>query len=157
MQSPVHKATYKEISTMSNSARIEAATRQHINQTLNSASITELVRKMYPDFKGGVYPSDVAYTRKEGKLVPRGKMAYGDGVLEWIGENSFRVLATDEIVRRKAPAAAATVPAPTPAPVPTAPVAAKSETKAGKKGSKKASSIPLATKPRATERRASVQ
>jgi hypothetical protein len=138
----------QEIITMSNSSRIEAATRQHVNQTLNSATITELVKKAYPDFKGGVYPSDVAYVRKEGKLVPRGKMAYGDGVLEHLAENSFKVLPTDEIVRRKAPVAAAPAPAP---------VAAKPSAKVEKKSSKKASQPPVATKPRGAVGRSVVQ
>src|SRR5579862_1903407 len=104
---------------MSNSSRIEAATRQHVGAVLTSEQIVELVKISDPNWKGGVYPSDAAYKREGTTLVPRGKTAYGDGVLEYLGSNSFKVLATEEIVRRpgskKAAApAAATVPTSTP-------------------------------------------
>jgi hypothetical protein len=149
-------STSKEI-TMSNSQRIEAATRQHVNAVLTNDQIVDLVKVTFPDWKGGVYPSDSAYKRDEaGKLIARGKTAYGDGVLEYLGENSFKVLPTEQIVRRpvapkKAKVVAAPVVAPTPVPVPT-PVAAKPEPVAakGKPASKAASSIPVATKQKAT-------
>jgi hypothetical protein len=87
--------------TMSNSQRIEAATRQHVGATLTNDQIVELVKVTFPDWKGGIYASDCAYKRDEaGKLIPRGKVAYGDGVLEYLGENSFKVLPTEQIVRR---------------------------------------------------------
>src|ERR1700757_5021971 len=87
---------------MSNSSRIEAATRQHVGAVLTSEQIHELVKLSDPTSTKGVYPSDAAYKRAEdGKLVPRGKTAYGDGVLEYLGPNSFKVLSTEEIVRRK--------------------------------------------------------
>ncbi len=99
---------------MSNSSRIEAATRQHVGATLPSEQIVELVKISNPEWKGGVYPSDAAYTRTPEGLVPRGKTAYGDGVLEYLGANSFKVLSTDQIVRRKP----GKTPVPTPAPAP---------------------------------------
>src|SRR5271169_1906909 len=104
---------------MSNSSRIEAASRQHVGATLTSEQIVELVKLSDPNWKGGVYPSDAAYKREEGtgKLIPRGKVAYGDGVLEYLGANSFKVLATEEIVRRPG----GKVPVPTAAPAPTQP------------------------------------
>jgi hypothetical protein len=85
---------------MSNSSRIEAATRQHVGATLTSEQIVELVKVSDPTNTKGVYPSDVAYTRTPEGLKPRGATAYGDGVLEYLGANSFKVLATDQIVRR---------------------------------------------------------
>ena len=106
---------------MSNSSRIEAATRQHVGATLTAAQIQELVKLSDPTSSKGVYPSDCAYKRDEsGKLVPRGKTAYGDGVLEYVSENNFKVLPTDQIVRRKPlvvkkDAAPVLTPAPTPA------------------------------------------
>src|ERR1700760_4345828 len=102
---------------MSNSSRIEAATRGHIGAVLTSEQIHELVKLSDPTSTKGVYPSDAAYKRDEaGKLVPRGKTAYGDGVLEYMGANSFKVLPTEEIVRRK-PLVVKTVAAAVPAPV----------------------------------------
>jgi hypothetical protein len=87
--------------TMSNSQRIEQATRKHVGATLTNDQIVELVKVTSPEWRGGVYPSDSAYKRTEdGKLIPRGKVAYGDGVLEYLGENSFKVLPTEQIVRR---------------------------------------------------------
>lgn len=86
---------------MSNSSRIEAATRQHIGAVLTSKMIVELVKVAFPDYTGGVYPSDAAYKRDaDGVLAPRGKVAYGDGVLEFLAENSFKVLGDAEIVRK---------------------------------------------------------
>ena len=80
---------------MSNSSRIEAATRQHVGATLTAEQVTELVRLSDPNWKGGVYPSDAAGKRLEdGTLTFRGKAAYGDLVLEYLGANSFKVLAT---------------------------------------------------------------
>ncbi len=131
----------------SNSQRIETATRQHVGATLTSAQITELVRVADPNWKGGVYPSDCAYTRTEEGLVPRGKTAYGDGVLEYVSENNFKVLPTEQIVRRKTPKPVKTPvitgsakPAAAPAP------AEVKKTEAGKKKSGKASQPPAATK-----------
>lgn len=143
---------------MSNSSRIEAATRQHVGATLTSEQIVELVKLSDPTSTKGVYPSDAAYKRDEaGKLVPRGKMAYGDGVLEYLAANSFKVLKTEEIARRpggKKPAAAA---APAPAPAETKPVVAAATGKevskkaAAKKPTGKASQIPVATKQKARD------
>jgi hypothetical protein len=130
---------------MSNSSRIEAATRQHVGATLTAAQIAELVKLSDPTSSKGVYPSDCAYKRDEsGNLVPRGKTAYGDGVLEYVSENNFKVLPTDQIIRRKPMVvkkdAAPVTPAPTPA--------AKAAT--GKKKSAKSSSQPpSATKSKA--------
>ena len=133
---------------MSNSSRIEAATRQHVGATLTSEQIVELVKVSDPNWKGGVYPSDSAYTRTPEGLVPRGKTAYGDGVLEYLGANSFKVLPTDEIVRR--PGSGKKAAAPAPAPVQKA--AAKPVTKkAAKKAAKSASQIPVATKSKARD------
>jgi hypothetical protein len=110
--------------------------------------ITELVKVSDPEWKGGVYPSDCAYKRTDDGLVPRGKTAYGDGVLEFLAENSFKVLPTEEIVRRKPAKAAASTPvpvlkvpaaaAPVVASVPTTPAASSGQ---GKKKAKKASKV----------------
>ena len=131
---------------MSNSSRIEAATRQHVGATLTAAQIAELVKLSDPTSTKGVYPSDCAYKRDDsGKLVPRGKTAYGDGVLEYMGENNFKVLPTEQIVRRKP---LVTKKEETPAPVAAKPVE-KKEKKAEKKAVKSSSSIPVATKQKA--------
>ena len=138
---------------MSNSSRIEVATRKHVGETLNNTQIIELVKTTYPDWKGGVYPSDAAYRRTPEGLVPRGKIAYGDGVLEYLAENQFKVLADKEIVRRPGgKKAAAVAPAPDPA-TPAAP--AKPEVAAtpasGKKQAAKATPVkpPAAPKKKA--------
>ena len=126
---------------MSNSSRIEAATRDHIGAVLTGAQIVELVKVSDPNWKGGVYPSDAAYKREGTTLIPRGKTAYGDGVLEYLAENSFRVLATEQIVRRptsKKEKVAA------PAPVAAAPVVVEA-----KKSAKSASKPPVAPKSKA--------
>jgi hypothetical protein len=137
---------------MSNSSRIEAATRQHVGAILTNEQIVELVKLADPNWKGGVYPSDAAYTRTPEGLVPRGKTAYGDGVLEYQGANSFKVLKTDEIVRR--PGGRAPKPAPVAvAPVP-APAAAAVSKKAAKKPTGKASQPPVAPKQKAADRHA---
>ena len=129
---------------MSNSSRIEAATRQHVGATLTSEQIHELVKVSQPEWKGGVYPSDAAYKRDaDGKLVPRGKTAYGDGILEYLGENSFKVLADKDIVRRPSSKKAAATPTPTPSVTPAAAVV---QTKKGKKASTPASRTPAAPK-----------
>lgn len=132
---------------MSNSSRIEAATRQHVGATLTSEQITELVHLSDPNWKGGVYPSDAAGKRQEdGTITYRGKTAYGDLVLEYLGSNSFKVLPNNEIVRRpgsKKPAEAA--PAPVAASVPV-PVAATPVKKGKKKATKSASSTPVPPK-----------
>ena len=142
---------------MSNSQRIEAATCQHINAVLTNDQIIELVKVTSPDWKGGVYPSDAAGKRLEdGTITHRGKVAYGDLVLIYENKNSFKVLPTEQIVRRpvapkKVKVVSAPVVTPAPVPVPT-PVAAKPEPVAakGKPASKAASSIPVATKQKAT-------
>src|SRR5260370_5808681 len=121
---------------MSNSSRIETATRQHVGATLTNEQIHELVKLADPTSTKGIYPSDCAYKREEaGKLIPRGKTAYGDGVLEYLGENSFKVLPTEQIVRRPGSAKKAAAPVAAPAPAP-APVASNPD---GKKDKKKAS------------------
>jgi hypothetical protein len=135
---------------MSNSSRIEAATRQHVGATLTNEQIVELVTLTNPEWKGGVYPSDAAYTRTPEGLVPRGKAAYGDGVLEYLGANSFKVLANDEIVRRpgsgkKAVAAKPVTVAPAPVPVPA------KAAKKGKKAAKSSSTMPVAPKQKARD------
>src|SRR5450755_2567877 len=127
---------------MSNSSRIEQATRQHVGAVLTSKMVVDAVRLAFPDDKSGVYPSDAAYVRTDGILVPRGKVAYGDGILEYLADNSFKVLGDAEIVRmpRKRaakPAAAATVETPA-APAVAAPEQAQKKAKSKlKKKSKK--------------------
>jgi len=138
---------------MSNSSRIEAATRKHVGATLTNEQIVELVKVSDPSNTKGVYPSDVAYKRVDGVLVPRGASAYGDGILEYLGENSFKVLKTEEIVRRPTKAKVA-------APKPTAPVAVAATpaapTKAKKeKAVKAASKPPVAPKSKAIDRHVS--
>ena len=114
---------------MSNSSRIEVATRKHVGATLTNDQIVELVKVAFPDWKGGVYASDVAYKQTEQGMVPRGASAYGDGVLLYLGENQFKVLPTEQIVRRptKAKAAPAGKPETTPATPVAAPAAEKKE------------------------------
>lgn len=134
---------------MSNSSRIEAATRQHVGATLTNEQIVELVKLSDPNWKGGIYPSDAAYTRTPEGLVPRGKTAYGDGVLEYLGANSFKVLKTDEIVRR--PTTRAAKPEATPA-APAVPAkVAKAKEKAKKAGAKAIAKPPVIAKQRARE------
>ena len=85
----------------SNSARIEQATRQHVGATLTNDQLVELVKVSFPDWKGGVYPSDAAGQRQEdGTITHRGKVMYGDLVLVYESKNAFKVLPTDKIVRR---------------------------------------------------------
>src|SRR5690348_13643704 len=133
---------------MSNSARIEAATRQHVGATLTNDQIVELVKISAPDWKGGVYPSDAAGKRQEdGTITHRGKVMYGDLVLEYLNKNSFKVLATEQIVRRPVSAkekkvVATPAPAPVVAPAPTKVEAAK----AAAKPARKASQPPVAPK-----------
>jgi hypothetical protein len=141
---------------MSNSSRIEVATRQHVGATLTNEQIVELVKISNPEWKGGVYPSDAAYKREGDALVPRGKTAYGDGVLEYLGENAFKVLADKDIVRRptskkKATPAPAVAPVvvPATAPVAAAPVPAKAKGKG--KPTAKASQPPVAPKSKARD------
>jgi len=135
---------------MSNSSRIEVATRQHVGATLTNEQIAELVKLSFPDWKGGIYPSDCAYTRQGDGLAPRGKTAYGDGVLEYLGENSFKVLATEQIIRRpggrKAPAKVEATPE-------VKPVAAPAVTGKKKKAGKAQTSLkpPVIAKPKARE------
>jgi hypothetical protein len=144
-----------EITNMSNSSRIEVATRQHVGAVLTNDQLVELVKVSFPDWKGGVYPSDAAGQKQEdGTITHRGKTMYGDLVLEYVNKNSFKVLATDKIVRRpvseKKGKAIVAVAAQekkevTPAPAKPEPVAAKA-VKATKKTATKASSIPVAPK-----------
>lgn len=88
-----------------NSSRIEEVTRAFIGAILTGKEITRLVRKMFPESTQGVYPGDVAYAPvvRDGKktLEPRGSSTYGDGVLQYMGSDSFKVLPTDQIVRRE--------------------------------------------------------
>jgi hypothetical protein len=134
----------------SNSSRIEQATRQHVNAVLTSQMIAELVKIAFPGWKGGVYPSDCAGKRLEdGTLTHRGKVACGDLVLEYLSENSFPVLATSDIVRRKPAKAAASTVTPVPVPAPTAATvvpAATGKKKAAKKAVRSSSDIPVAPK-----------
>jgi hypothetical protein len=147
---------------MSNSSRIERATREHVGAVLTSEQITELVKLSDPTSTKGVYPSDVAYKRTPEGLVCRGKTAYGDGILEFLAENSYRVLPTEQIVRRKplivkkevaapaaAKAAASTVPVPTVA-------ASTGKKKAVKKTSKSASKPPVIAKQKGADRHAAI-
>jgi hypothetical protein len=137
----------KEKKMSSNSQRIETATRQHVRATLTSAQIAELVKLSYPDWKGGVYPSDCAGKRQEdGTLAHRGKVAYGDLVLEYVGENNFKVLPTEQIVRRFG-SAKKQLAAATPAPEASKP--------AGKKAAKAASKPPVIAKQKANDRHVS--
>ena len=102
---------------MSNSSRIERATRQYIGATLTTDHIQQLIKLADPNDNKPVYPSDCAGKRMEdGTLTHRGKAAYGDIILEFLGPNSYKVLAADEIIRRKHSKAAKT-----PLPPPTVP------------------------------------
>jgi hypothetical protein len=129
---------------MSNSSRIEVATRQHVNAVLTSEQIVELVKLSDPTNSKGIYPSDCAGKRLEdGTLTFRGKVAYGDLVLELVGPNSYKVLPTEQIVRRPGSAkkevkAAAPVAAPVPAPA----AIASSKADTGKKKAGKSASQP---------------
>src|SRR5450432_584262 len=101
---------------MSNSSRIETATRQHVGAILTSKMVQELVKVAFPDDSKGVYPSDCAWKRDaDGNLQPRGRTAYGDSVLEFLAENSFKVLSDTEIVRMPRKRVAKTVAAAPPA------------------------------------------
>jgi len=101
--------------------------------------IAELVKVSFPEFAGGVYPSDAAWKRGEdGQLVCRGKVAYGDAILEYLADNSFKVLGDAEIVRMPRKRVAKTVAA-TPPEVPAAPVVATPEMAQKKAKSKKKS------------------
>jgi hypothetical protein len=86
--------------TMTNSQRIEQATRNFVGATLSGEEIAHLVKKAFPDNTAGIYPSDCAYTKTSAGFVPRGKSAYGDGVLQYMGSDQFKVLPTDAIVRK---------------------------------------------------------
>ena len=135
---------------MSNSSRIETATRQHVGAVLTNDQLVELVKVSFPDWKGGVYPSDAAGQRQEdGTITHRGKVMYGDLVLEYVNKNSFKVLATDKIVRRPVSGKKAVVAVAAPEKKAVVPAPAKPEpkaVKATKKAAAKASSIPVATK-----------
>jgi hypothetical protein len=148
---PVYITKSQEITNMSNSSRIEVATRQHVGAVLTNDQLVELVKVSFPDWKGGVYPSDAAGQRQEdGTITHRGKTMYGDLILEYVNKNSFKVLATDKIVRRPVSAKKAAVVAVAaqekkevaPAPVKPEPKAVK----ATKKQAAKASSMPVAPK-----------
>ncbi len=132
---------------MSNSSRIEAATRQHVGAVLTNDQIMELVKLADPTNTKGVYPSDVAYKRTPEGLVCRGKVPYGDGILEYLGENQFKVLADNEIVRRKKSAAPVPAASPVAAPAP-------APAKKGKKPTGKASQPPVIAKSKANDRHA---
>ena len=147
---------------MSNSSRIEAATRQHVNAVLTSQQIAELVKLSDPTSTKGVYPSDCAGKRLEdGSLTHRGKVQYGDLILEYIKENEFKVLPTEQIVRmpRSAKKAAATpvITAVAPVVASTPVVSDVKKKKASKKsGGKSSSRIPVATKSKANDRQAAL-
>ena len=129
---------------MSNSSRIEQATREHVGAVLTSEQIVELVKMSDPTSTKGVYPSDVAYKRVDGVLVPRGKQAYGDGILEFLAENSYKVLATADIVRRptskKTPTMTPSAPVASPAPAP-------ADTKSAAKKTDKKKAVTSASQP----------
>ena len=142
---------------MSNSSRIEAATRSHVGATLTSEQLVELVKVADPTSTKGIYPSDCAGKRLEdGSLTFRGKVAYGDLVLEYMGPNSFKVLPTEQIVRKPTnkktktviPVAAPVIAVAVPAIASSAPVAA-SNGNGKKKASKSASKQPVAPKKKA--------
>ena len=140
---------------MSNSSRIEAATRQHVNAVLTSEQIVELVKLSDPTSTKGVYPSDCAGKRLEdGTLTFRGKVAYGDLVLEYMGANSFKVLPTEQIVRRPSNKKTKTVipvaePVIAAKAVVAAPVVVASNGNGKKKSGKVASRIPVAPRKKA--------
>ena len=117
---------------------------------MTNEQIVELVKIAFPEWKGGVYASDAAYTREEGtgKLIPRGKTAYGDGVLEYLSENSFKVLATEQIVRRPSSKKAPSVPK-TEAKKEAAPAVARK-----KEAAKAQAKPPVATKQKGADRHA---
>jgi hypothetical protein len=149
------KSIHTEITTMSNSSRIEQATRQHVNAVLTNDQIVDLVKVTFPDWKGGVYASDAAGKRLEdGTITHRGKVAYGDLVLLYENKNSFKVLPTEQIVRRpvavkkaKVVSAPVVTPAPVAAPTPAKPAEpAAVAAKGTGKGMGKASQPPVATK-----------
>jgi hypothetical protein len=88
--------------TMSNSSRIEAATRDRVGQTLSSEQIVAIVKMANPGETKQVYPGDSAGKKLEdGTITHRGKAQYGDIILLLIGPNQYRVLDTPEIVRMK--------------------------------------------------------
>lgn len=132
---------------MSNSSRIEKATRDHVGAVLTGAQVIELVKVSQPDWKGGVYPSDAAgKLMEDGTITFRGKVAYGDLVLLYLAENSFKVLADKDIIRRpssKKPAVK------TEAKTEVAPVAAAPVVVEAKKSAKSASKPPVAPKSKA--------
>jgi hypothetical protein len=130
---------------MSNSGRIEQATRQHVGAVLTAEQIAALVKLSDPTSSKGVYPSDCAGKRQEdGRLTFRGKQFYGDLVLEYLGPNSYKVLPTEQIVRRKPLVVTKTEAAPA--------VAAKTEAKptASKPAGKKRSTSTSDAKPPVT-------
>jgi hypothetical protein len=62
--------------------------------------VQELVKVAFPEDSKGCYPSDCAWKRDEdGNLQPRGRTAYGDGILEHLSDNNFKVLSDAEIIR----------------------------------------------------------
>ena len=138
---------------MSKSSRIETATRSMVGAVLTSKMVVDAVKLAFPDYTGGVYPSDSAYKRDaDGVLTPRGKTAYGDAILEFLAENSFKVLGDAEIVRKptkrvakpvaaaapEVPASPAVAPAVAPAPVAATPEPAKAVASKKKKSKKQA-------------------
>lgn len=134
---------------MSNSSRIEAATRDHVGAVLTNEQIVELVKLSDPTNTKGVYPSDCAGKRLEdGSLTHRGKVQYGDLILEYLAENSFKVLKTEDIVRMPRSAKKASVPtvAVVAAAVPTPADVKKKSAKKSVKSSRPASGTPVATK-----------
>ena len=145
---------------MSNSSRIEAATRDHVGAVLTNEQIVELVKLSDPTNTKGVYPSDCAGKRLEdGSLTHRGKVQYGDLILEYLAENSFKVLKTEDIVRMPRSAkktAAPAVAAPVVTPVATDGKKKKASGKKSVKSSRPASGIPVATKSKANLKQATM-
>ena|SRR6266567_4523910 len=91
-------------------------------------------------------PTPTPLGPQHGTLTFRGKASYGDLVLEYLGSNSFKVLPTEQIVRR--PGSKKTAPAPVPVPVPVA----ATEKKGKKKGAKSASQPPVIAKQKANDK-----
>jgi hypothetical protein len=110
---------------MSNSSRIENATRQHVGAVLTSQQVVELVKLSDPTNLKGCYPGDSAGKQLEdGSITFRGKMSYGDLVLLQVSSGQYKVLPTEQIVRRKNPTVV-----PVPVPVAAAPEPKKEEKK----------------------------
>jgi len=91
---------------LSNSQRIEAATRTLVGKELSAKAIELAVKATFPGLTVGVYVGDAAYTEKNGKIVPRTNTQAGDtdkndGVLVALSNGKYRVLPTEKIVRKE--------------------------------------------------------